>query len=173
MAAPQSTEHVLFDGTRIVIRPMNKGDRGLVGSFVAGLSEESRYFRFKKQFQRANEPLLSFLTEVDQDRHVALIALVRHSGHEEEIGEARFVRSADRATCEFAIAIADAWQGKGVAGRLMDAIETLARDSGIAQMEGFILRTNRSMLRFARARGFVVDSDPSDYKSVHVVKQLS
>ncbi len=115
--------------------------------------------------------MLSFLTEVDQDRHVALIALVQHADHEEEIGEARFVRSADCATCEFAIA--DAWQGKGVAGRLVDAIETQARDCGIAQMEGFILRTNRRMIRFAHARGFVADSDPSDYKSVRVVKQLA
>lgn len=171
-AALAAREETLFDGTRVTIRPIRPGDRGLVESFVRSLSDETRHYRFEKQFPRPTEPMLAFLTEVDQRSHVALLCIVMIDGVEQEIGEARFVSAADGRTAEFAVAVADAWQGTGVAGRLMQAIEAVASQRGLQALEGFVAATNRKMLRFVQARGYRVDHDPRDAKTVRVVKTL-
>lgn len=165
-------EETLFDGTLVTIRPVCAGDRGLVEAFVRTLSEEARFFRFKKQFPRPTEPMLAFLTEVDQRAHVALLCTVTKDGIDHEIAEARYVCAADGHTAEFAIAVADAWQGSGIAGRLMQALESVARQRGLLALEGFVAATNRKMLRFVRARGYRFEQDPHDPKTVRVTKTL-
>jgi GNAT superfamily N-acetyltransferase len=50
---------------------------------------------------------------------MALIATVRQEGREVEIGVARYVVTPGSDSCEFAMAVDDAWQGTGVAGILM------------------------------------------------------
>jgi acetyltransferase len=145
----------------------------MMSAFIATLSEEARYFRFKKQFQVASERLQHFLVDVDNMRHVALVCTIERDGREEEIGEARYVVNPDDRSCEFGIAIADAWQGTGLAGRLMGALEELARARGLQSIEGFVASVNRKMLRFMRARGYDVCADPHDPHSVRVVKPLA
>jgi GNAT superfamily N-acetyltransferase len=50
------------------------------------------------------------------------------------IGVARYVReSGDERSCEFAIVIADAWQGRGIGRRLMAKLIAVARGRGLAQ----------------------------------------
>ena len=65
-------------------------------------------------------------------------------------------------SCEFAITIADSWQGKGIAGRLMRALIRDARARGLERMEGFVLGANNRMLDFVRKLGFRIEFDPDD-----------
>jgi acetyltransferase len=58
--------------------------------------------------------------------------------------------------------VADAWQGKGVAGRLMRALIRDARTRGLERMDGFVLGTNARMLAFVRRLGFRVELDRDD-----------
>ena len=46
--------------------------------------------------------------------------------------------------------VADDWHKTGIARLLMDALIGAARESGFETMAGLVLRTNSSMLRFAR-----------------------
>ena len=74
----------------------------------------------------------------------------------EVAGEARYVVNPDGKSCEFGVMIADAWRKSGVAGLLMEALIRVARERGLASMEGLVLRY--PPLRFARALGFEVQS---------------
>jgi GNAT superfamily N-acetyltransferase len=67
--------------------------------------------------------------------------------------------SPDRNDCEFTILVTDAWQGKGLADCLMDAILDIARRRGIGRIFGHTLATNVRMLKFARRHGFSVTSE--------------
>ena len=62
--------------------------------------------------------LLQRFTQVDYADHVALVAEVFADGRETVIAEARYVRGPDPAAAEFAVSVAEPWQGKGLA-RLM------------------------------------------------------
>src|SRR5690606_10446931 len=87
--------------------------------FVRRLSKESRYKRFMGTLKELSPGKLKYFTEIDYDKHLALVAIIDQGGEELEIGVARYVVAPGGEQCEFAIAIDDAWQGSGVAGILM------------------------------------------------------
>jgi len=164
--------HRLFDGTEITIRPIRPSDAQMEQAFVRHLSDDSRYFRFMAQLHELPPEKLKFFTEVDHDRHLALVATLERAGNETEIGVARYVASPEGNTCEFAIAVDDAWQGSGVAGILMLALINAARSRGLRRMEGYVLARNHKMLKFARQLGFTVHARPPGDDTVMVERPL-
>jgi acetyltransferase len=118
------------------------------------------------------EAKLKYLTDVDQQGHVALAATVPRGGQEVLVGVARYVVDASGSGCEFAVTVADDWQGRGLAGVLMHALMALARARGLTQMEGFVLATNRRMLKFMRQLGFQLAPLPDDARTVRALRAL-
>jgi acetyltransferase len=165
-------EHTLFDGRRVLIRPVRESDETLERAFLSDLSGDSRYLRFQKWVKLPSEKLVTFLTHVDYDRHLALVCVTGSGGAEEIVGEARYVVNADGKSCDFAIIIADGWHKSGIAGLLMNALIGAARERGLAIMESQVLSCNTDMLRFARGLGFEVEHIPHDMTTVRVVKTL-
>jgi acetyltransferase len=162
----------LRDGRKVTIRPVRRDDGLLERDFIRRLSGETRYLRFQKWVHSPSDRLIHFLTDVDYDRHLALVGAFERDGEEEVVGEARYVADADGANCELGIVIADNWQKSGLAGVLMEALLRAARARGLKRMEGQVLATNRPMLRFVRALGFEVQPEPGDRTMVRIVKTL-
>ncbi len=164
--------HRLFDGSEVVIRPIRPDDANLEQDFVRGLSDDSRYNRFMGQLRELAPRKLQYLTEIDYDRHMALIATVQRDGREVEIGVARYVVTPGSDSCEFAIAVDDAWQGTGVAGLLMLELMAAARSSGLKTMVGFVLSSNHKMLKFCRQLGFECHRELGEGDTINVVRNL-
>ena len=165
-------EHRLFDGRAVTVRPVRPDDFARERRFLEDLSGESRYLRFHKWVRAPSEQLVHFLTEIDYDRHMAFVCVARHGDAEDVIGEARYVADPDDRNCDFGIVIADDWHKTGIAGLLMEALIAAARARGLATMEGLVLGSNREMLRFARALGFEVRTEPDDPTTRRIVKKL-
>jgi acetyltransferase len=165
-------EHRLFDGRAVTIRPIRPDDAALVREFLNELSGESRYMRFQKWVHAPSDKLIHFLTDVDYDRHLALVCTAQHGGHEEIVGEARYAAAPDGRTCELGIVIGDAWHKSGVAGILMEALLHAARERGLARMEGLVLSGNAEMLRFVRALGFRLEPVSEDRTLTRISKTL-
>jgi acetyltransferase len=166
-----ASSHVVA-GHEIVVRPMRPDDADREVAFVRHLSEETRYNRFMLTVRELSKPKLEYLTDVDQDHHVALVATTAAEGGEMFVGVVRYIADAKGTGCEFAIAIDDAWQGTGLAGILMHRLVGAARAHGIATMEGLVLRTNGRMLKFTRQLGFRPEVDPEDNQTLRVVRAL-
>jgi len=163
----------LFDGSPVTIRPIRPQDAPMEQDFVTHLSPDSRYKRFMSTFQELPPGKLKYLTEIDYDRHLALVAVIQRDGQELEIGVARYVADpSGNGCCEFAVAIDDAWQGSGVAGMLMLSLIDAAKARGLTSMEGFILAGNYKMLKFARQLGFALHRDVDDPGMVHAERSL-
>jgi len=166
-------QHRLFDGRTVTIRPIRPQDDLLERDFIAtGMSGESRYLRFQKWVGAPSDKLIHFLTDVDYDRHMALVCTAREGEDERIVGEARYVANPDGKSCEFGIMIADAWHKSGIAGLLMDDLIRAARGKGLQTMEGIVLRNNATMLKFVRALGFEVHHVPEDPVNARVIKAL-
>jgi acetyltransferase len=144
----------LKDGTAVTIRPIRPGDADIEQEFVRNLSGESRYYRFMDSVRELSPRMLSHFTQVDYDRHMALIAVSERDGNEIQIGVARYVAAEDRRACEFAIVIADDWQRKGLGAQLMQSLISSARAAGIRAMYGDVLAGNQRMLQFTAKLGF-------------------
>lgn len=164
--------HHLVDGTEVTVRPIRPDDAAIEQAFVRGLSEDSRYFRFMGQLRELSPANLKFFTEIDYDRHMALIATIERGDEPVEIGVARYIAEPDSDACEFAIAIDDAYQGSGLAGILMARLMEAAKQRGFRTMEGHVLTNNHRMLRFSRQLGFRSAGRDPEGNAVKVVRKL-
>jgi acetyltransferase len=140
----------LADGTRLRLRPMRPEDAELEQQFFDSLSERSRYQRFMQELRRLPENLLARFTQLDYDRELALVAL--HDGRFVAVG--RYAPNPDGETAEFALAVGDAWQGKGLGRGLLERLCRTARAAGYRALYGHILGDNRQMLDLAARLGF-------------------
>ena len=148
-------ELTLKNNTILKLRAIRPDDAERERAFVAAMSDTSRYYRFLHPLTALSDDMLARFTQLDYDREMALVALT--SNEEAFVGVARYYPNPDRETVEFAIAIADAWQGMGLGEQLMKALVNCARDAGYRQIEGSVLPGNRGMLKLAEVIGFTVE----------------
>ena len=117
--------------------------------------------------------MLARFTQIDYDREMALVAVqTDDDGQSRIIGVARYVGNPDLRSCEFALAVSDDWQKKGVGRELMQRLTTVARDRGLDIMEGDVLANNKKMLRFCSRLGFHTTHDSEDPEIVVVRRHL-
>ncbi|TMG83150.1 MAG: GNAT family N-acetyltransferase [Betaproteobacteria bacterium] len=153
-------------GRPLRVRAIRPEDAVAERAFVAGLSEESRYMRFMHHLHELTPQMLARFTQVDYDRELALVALHAKAGAEKIVAVARYVANPDGESAEFAIVVADAWQGRGLGRALMRMLIGCARERGFRRLEGVILATNTSMLALMARLGFKTTPDPNDREQV-------
>jgi RimJ/RimL family protein N-acetyltransferase len=147
---------VFSPGERVVIRPVLPQDEDLTSAFFRGLSPRARHDRFMASLREPPADLMRRFTQIDYADHVALVAEVFTNGREIVIAEARYVRKADPAIAEFAVSVAEAWQGKRLASLLLFKLACRAAAAGIERMVGETLASNARMLALARKAGFTI-----------------
>jgi len=147
----------------VTIRPIKPEDAPLEQDFIQGLSAESRYLRFMNTIHELPPAQLARLTQIDYDREMAFIATIEEAGCSVEVGVARYAINPDGESCEFAIVVADAWHGTGLARRLMSVLIDAAKNhGGLKSMNGEFLSGNQHMIRFVTRLGFVLSPHPED-----------
>jgi acetyltransferase len=141
----------LRDGSTARVRPIRPEDAAREQRFFERLSERSRFQRFMQYLRELPPKLLARFTQLDYDRELALVAL--HG--EEFVAVGRYAPLADGVSAEFALAVADQWQGKGLGHALLERLCEAARAAGYAALLGHILEANHDMLELAAHLGFV------------------
>ena len=128
-----------------------------------------------EELKELSRDLLVRFTQLDYDRELALIAVLEAEGErpEIELGVARYVRNPDGCSCEFALVVADAWQGKGIGTRLMQDLQQAAAARGFRELEGEVLTDNTNMLQLMHDLGFSVEAVPDDAQLKRVRKTLN
>jgi RimJ/RimL family protein N-acetyltransferase len=147
------------------VRPIDSHDRDAFSAWFGRLSDESRRKRFLGPKPRLSSRELTYLTEVDHVSHTALVA-VDASG--ELIGEARYATSkpGDR-IADFAVTVADEWQGRGVGSRLAARLIEAARANGMTRLTAMTLWDNTAAIALLHRLGFLragYDGDAIEYE---------
>lgn len=150
----------LRDGTRVTVRAIRADDADRLQAAIHALSAESRYSRFFSPLQELPPQLLERATHPDTKGELQLVAVAGSGSEEEIVGGARYGATATDGDCEFAVAVVDAWHGRGLARLLLEALMRAARARGFAWMEGYILASNAAMLGLAKRLGFVTVESP-------------
>lgn len=151
----------LRDGTPTLIRPIRPSDLGIETAFAVGLSAQSSHRRLLSPRKLQPDELWRF-TNVDYDRELALIAVSRIAGVEQQLAVARYVRDASNGEAEFAVVVADAWQRFGLATKLLGSLISAAKLAGVVQLSDITFSTNLPMLALARNLGFKMARMPGD-----------
>jgi acetyltransferase len=158
----------LRDGTTVDLRPVRPDDEPLLHDLVAHMSREDLRLRFFTPIRGLSHVAAARLTQIDYDREMALLAL--HRGI--LLGVARFFADPDREQAEYAIAVRTDWHNRGIGYLLMMRLIDIAREWGIGELFGEVLRENASMLDMCTALGFVITADHDDLSIMKVRKPL-
>jgi RimJ/RimL family protein N-acetyltransferase len=135
------------------VRPIDSRDRDAFSAWFGRLSDESRRRRFLGPKPRLSGRELTYLTEVDQVSHTALVAV---DGTGRLVGEARYATAApDDRIADFAITVADEWQGRGIGTRLAARLIEAARANGMARLTAVTLWENGAAIALLQRLGFL------------------
>jgi acetyltransferase len=161
-------EITVAGGARLPVRPMRPEDAELEKRFFDGLSARSRYQRFMQHLTTLPPAMLARFTQLDYDRELALVVLDAARARFVAVG--RYAPNEDGTTAEFALTVADDWQGKGIGRQLLERLCQRAREAGYQALYGYILDANKEMLELAARLGFVEQGH--DGNQVTVVRRL-
>jgi ribosomal protein S18 acetylase RimI-like enzyme len=138
----------LADGARLRVRPIDPADRGPLADAFERLSDRSRHQRFLGPKPRLSARELAYLTDIDHVTHEALVAIDETTG--DIVGVGRYATgSGGGVVADMALAVADAWQRRGIGHALAVRLVERARANGIARLTGSTLADNvhaRSLL---------------------------
>jgi RimJ/RimL family protein N-acetyltransferase len=136
----------LDDGTEVVFRPILPDDAVRLERMFYRLSPLTVYRRFFTTVQRPTKAVLHHLVHLDYVDRLALVAAIG----DEIVGVARYDRLEEAGEAEMAVIVEDAWQGRGLATRLLWRLTAAARQRGIAVFVASVLGENRPMMGLLR-----------------------
>jgi RimJ/RimL family protein N-acetyltransferase len=129
-------------GEQVLIRPLAPADAPELLRGLEHLSPRSLHRRFLGP-PRIGPAELRYLTDVDHHDHEALGAGDPATGA--GLGVARYIREPGTDSAEIAVAIDDAWQGRGLGTALLTRLADRARAAGIRRFTGLVLAENAPM----------------------------
>jgi acetyltransferase len=153
------SEWTMKDGQKVTIRPIRPEDEPLLVKFHETLSDRTVYMRYLHTLplsQRIAHERLTRICFIDYDREMALVAERRdpETGEPQILGVARLKKIHGVNEAEFAVLVADPFQGKGLGEELTRRLIRVARDEKIERIVGDILPDNFVMLKLCERLGF-------------------
>ncbi len=141
---PCSIVTELRSGMKVCLRPIHPSDQGKIERGIMELSDRSRYLRFFSSFKIAPASVVEKLSAVDGINHIAWGVVNLDADDHPPIAAAHAIRSTDDpARGEFAIAVLDEYQSKGVSRVLIAALFSNCLEQGLSKLDIAVLRENR------------------------------
>lgn len=148
----------LRDGTPVLIRQLVDKDRDREFSFLTDLGKDIAHFRFLGSFSK-HKKVHDQLMDIDLHNRMAYIALAYDNDELTEIGVARYGAYEGDAHCEFAIAVSEKWQRRGVATALLKRLMETATKEGFSKISSMDASKNLAMDGLATSMGFTCRVD--------------
>lgn len=139
----------LLDGSRITYRPIRPEDAVALQRFHRRLSDHSVRLRFFGAKPELSDRKAGYFTHLDGVNRFALVALDPASPGE-IIAVASFDREEETDRAEYAAAVVDSWQGRGLGLALTRALISAALRRSVRTFTGLVLPENARMLNLLR-----------------------
>ncbi len=110
----------LRDGNEVTVRAIRAEDADKLQAAIRALSPESRYSRFFSALRELPPQLLERATNPDVKGDLQLVAVVGDGDDGTIVAGTRYAATATDGDCEFAVAVADDWHGRGLARVLLE-----------------------------------------------------
>lgn len=160
-------------GVAYRIRPIRRDDAERERAFIMSLSPESRFQRLMYTLREPSAEFVARLVNVDQHRDAALVAVIDVDGEEKIIGVARYAADESGRDCEFAVAVADEWQCRGIGTTLIRLLFEHAAHEGFRSIYGTVLASNQRMLDLVEWLGLTVEAAAPGQPTVRAVRRLN
>ncbi len=124
-----------------------------MAEFFRTLSQDSRRRRFLSVSEPTAKLIDSFCDDSDARKRLCLVVTRASDGGPRIIAVANYMAH-DEATAEIALAVDDAFQGKGIGSLLLERLAVLAARHGFRRFSAIMMPDNQPMLDVFRNSGF-------------------
>jgi acetyltransferase len=159
-------------GIEFRIRPIRPDDAERERAFILSLSPESRFQRLMYTLREPSAEFVARLVNVDHHRDMALVATIGATDDEKIIGVARYAADDNGSDCEFAVAVADDWQCRGIGTTLTRMLFEYAANEGFQSIYGTVLASNQRMLDLAEWLGLTIEPRIEGQATVRASRRL-
>ncbi len=148
------------DGAPVTLRAVCSGDQGTLCAFFSACSPKSLYSRFERQIKESPTDLAKQLCSIDGKHEIAIAAEMEDGGEQRIVGVGQLHADPDHITAEYAVLVADLWQGRGLGSELTDFCLKVAKQWGIRKVMGEFSPSNVRIIRILQSRQFQLHRDP-------------
>lgn len=162
------------NGEDYLLRPILPEDEPALHRAFAHLTPEQIRLRFFAPMKHLSHMAAARFTQIDYDREMAFIITVPGvPGKAELYGAVHLNSDPDGEEAEYSIIVRHDLTRLGLGRILMEQVIEYAKQRGIKQVIGDVLRENRPMLSLCKQLGFSQKTDPNDRDIMHVRLPLS
>jgi acetyltransferase len=152
---PSKHEIAIAQGERLLVRPIRPDDEKALAEMLAQASPDDIRFRCFGAIKDFPHVLAAHLTRIDRARETTLVAVAEEGEPGALLGVVHIICERTHPDiAEYDIMVRSDYKGHGLGYQLMQEILSEARRRGLAAVEGYILRENKTMLIMAREFGF-------------------
>jgi acetyltransferase len=173
---PTELEEILSlpDGRTLLLRPVRPEDEPAFQELFSRMSSEDIRMRFFAPKRTLSHPMAARMTQIDYDREMALVlADCGTPGKTGVYGVVHITADPDGEKAEYAIMVRSDMAGQGLGPLLMRRIIDYAKERGIREIFGEVLRENKPMLKVCQLFGFAQRLNPDDSSVIEVRLQLA
>jgi len=156
----------LHDGTEVTLRPARPEDVPLWHRLLGSFSPETLRFRYFTPRKEVTAEMAVRDCFIDYDRELTVVAETGGARGAEMVGIAHLMHYANRETAEFAVAVGDALQGRGIGSLLTEYCIEVARDRGIREIVADMLPENEGIIALLRRKGFALSTEEGAVRGV-------
>ena len=151
---PAPKRIIVKGGIEVVIRPIHPHDAPQLRALYDNLSEDSRYLRFLTTRNPIKPQHIRRMVISDYADQMAYVAI--EPATNQLIGIAQYLPfiPPEQGKAEFAIAIADLWQGKGIGTQLLSELFAYAQGQNMIALLGVVSTANTPMLGLINKLGY-------------------
>jgi acetyltransferase len=144
----------LKDGTAVILRPIRPEDEPSWHRMLGTCSPDSLHSRFRYSFKRTTHEMATRYCFIDYEREMAIVAEKEGGEGSEIFGVGRLVADPNHDTAEYAVLVADPWQGKGLGMILTRYCLEIACSWGVKRIVAETSPDNFRMMTTFRELGF-------------------
>ena len=141
----------------VTFRPAKQVDDRLIQEHFYNMDKEdiqTRFFSMRRSFYRED---MENMFQVDYIKNLSIVAVTGEVGFEKVIGLGMYALE-HGAVAEVAFSTSREWQGKGIAGVILEKLAEAARENGFTSLIAYMLPTNTGMIRLFKKLPYKVKS---------------
>ncbi len=141
------TRRTFRNQTRVRFRAIKPSDEEAMRRLFYRFSDQTVYRRFFYPIRTMPHDKMQEYVNIDYGDTMSVVALVRESGQETIIAEARYSKDEENSYGDVAFVVDEKYQDLGIATYLYEMLIRLAKDRGLKGFTATVLQANKGMMK--------------------------
>ncbi len=152
------TRRTFRNQTRVRFRAIKPSDEEAMRRLFYRFSDQTVYRRFFYPIRTMPHDKMQEYVNIDYGETMSVVALVRESGQETIIAEARYSKDEENSYGDVAFVVDEKYQDLGIATYLYEMLIRLAKERGLKGFTATVLQANKGMMKIFENGHLAIDA---------------